>query len=369
MNRLLIYCLVGVLGVGFVACRKETPAPKPTPQEVPSEKNGGYRGFYLLNQGAWKTNKSSLDYYDFAQGKYLRDVYTQANPEMVKGLGDTGNDIQEYGGKLYIVLNGSNKIEVLDARSTKHVGEVALPNARFICFWNGKGYATSYVAPDAGDNGEVVEIDTASYKILRRVNVGRRPEGLAAVDGKLYIAKSGADGVYEKTLTVVDITTLQVVGNIEVALNLQTIRQDSHGQLWVTSLGNYTDAAPSLYCLSKTGTEYTIAKNTGIACHGFDIRNDSLFYYSSIYNPSGQAENSYGIIDVKKREKLASSFLVGSSVQTPYCLRAEPGSGNLYITDALDYKSSGTLYCYSVSGTKKWQVKTGDLPACIAFVK
>ena len=38
-------------------------------------------GFYLLNEGVMQHDLASLDYYNYATGEYMRDVYTDANDE------------------------------------------------------------------------------------------------------------------------------------------------------------------------------------------------------------------------------------------------------------------------------------------------
>jgi hypothetical protein len=41
---------------------------------------------------------------------------------------------------------------------------------------------------------------------------------------------------------------------------------------------------------------------------------------------------------------------------------------DVYITDAKDYVTPGTLYCISPEGKLRWQVRTGDIPAHFAFL-
>lgn len=53
-------------------------------------------GMYLLNEGNMGSNKSTLDYVDFSQGYYVRNLYAERNPHVIKELGDVGNDIQIY---------------------------------------------------------------------------------------------------------------------------------------------------------------------------------------------------------------------------------------------------------------------------------
>ena len=53
-----------------------------------------YAGLYLLNEGNMGSNKCTLDFVDFDNGYYVRNLYAEKNPNVVKELGDVGNDVQ-----------------------------------------------------------------------------------------------------------------------------------------------------------------------------------------------------------------------------------------------------------------------------------
>jgi hypothetical protein len=61
-----------------------------------------------------------------------------------KTLGDTGQDIGLYNDLAFVVLNYSNKIEVINRYTMVHVATIdsGLSNPRFIAFW--KGYVTNW---------------------------------------------------------------------------------------------------------------------------------------------------------------------------------------------------------------------------------
>ena len=99
-----------------------------------------YAGLYLLNEGNMGSNKCTLDFVDFEQGEYARNLYAERNPNVVKELGDVGNDIQIYGSRLYAVINCSHKVEVLDARTCRRIGQVDIPNCRYVAFDGGYAY-------------------------------------------------------------------------------------------------------------------------------------------------------------------------------------------------------------------------------------
>ena len=153
------------------------------------------RGFYLVNEGNMGSNKCTLDYFDYFTGLYARNFYAERNPNVIKELGDVGNDIGIYGSKLYVVVNCSHKVEVLDSRTGTRLGQVDIPNCRYVRFYRGKAYVSSYVGPVLIDpdapKGAVYEVDTTSLKVTRKVSVGYQPEEMEIVDDYMYVANSG----------------------------------------------------------------------------------------------------------------------------------------------------------------------------------
>ncbi|MBR5745460.1 MAG: YncE family protein, partial [Muribaculaceae bacterium] len=105
------------------------------------------QGFYLLNEGNMGSNKCTLDYFDYPTSTYIRNLYADRNPNVVKELGDVGNDIGIYGEKLYVVVNCSHKVEILNARTGIRLGQVNISNCRYVTFHKGKAYVSSYVGP------------------------------------------------------------------------------------------------------------------------------------------------------------------------------------------------------------------------------
>ncbi|MDE6308513.1 MAG: YncE family protein, partial [Bacteroidales bacterium] len=152
-------------------------------------------GMYLLNEGNMGSNKASIDYVDFANGYYVRNVYAERNPTVIKELGDVGNDIRIYGSKLYAVINCSHKVEVMDARTCVRIGQIDIPNCRYIRFARGRAYVSAYVGPVSIDPdaqlGAVFEVDTATLSVVNQVTVGYQPDELDIVGEYLYVANSG----------------------------------------------------------------------------------------------------------------------------------------------------------------------------------
>jgi len=114
IQHLLLSLLAGAT-VLLSSCRKEEEIIRSQEEQVGKEaKTGPIQGFFLLNEANMGSNKSTLDYYDYKSGKYTRNIYAERNPNVVKELGDVGNDLQIYGERLYAVINVSHLIEVMD---------------------------------------------------------------------------------------------------------------------------------------------------------------------------------------------------------------------------------------------------------------
>lgn len=380
--RKILFLPLLCLAVLF-ACR-EIELVVPTEYEllpgVPIDPDARPAGMYLLNEANMGSNKSSIDCVDFRNAYYVRNIYAERNPEVVKELGDVGNDIQIYGNKLYAVINCSHKVEVMDVRTCKRIGQVDIPNCRYIRFAKGKAYVSAYVGPVAIDPnaqlGAVYEVDTASLAVTRKVTVGYQPDELEVLGEYLYVANSGGYRApdYDSTVSVVEIYGMKQIQKIPVGINLHRIRKDRYGKLWVTSRGDYNTIPSRFYVLDrkdKNSKEMVVKDTLDIPCSEMYIQGDSLYFYSVEWNKQTERNTvTYGIIDVRTGQLVTDHFITDGTEQDiviPYGICVHPTTGDIYVTDAKNYVSSGVLHCYDRHGKKKWSVRTGDIPAHMAF--
>ena len=373
---LLALCLMagGCRGeLPLVTSEEETVAP---PQE---DGSGGaeesVKGFFLLNEGNMGSNKCTLDYFDYATGVYSRNIYAERNPGVVKELGDVGNDIGIYGEKLYAVVNCSHFVEVMDARTAQHLGSVDVTNCRYITFHGGKAYVSSYAGPVQIDPnarpGKVVEIDTLSLEVTREVVVGYQPEEMVVTDGRLYVANSGGYRFpnYDRTVSVIDLETFQVVDTIDVAINLHRMEIDRFGRIYVSSRGDYYGTGSDVFVVDSRTNGVT--GSLGLAASEMCLCGDSLYMTSVEWSyVTNSNAVSYALYDVAKQEVVSRNFIADgtdSQIKIPYGVAVNPDTREIFVTDAGDYVTPGYLYCFSPEGRMKWRVRAGDIPAHFAF--
>jgi DNA-binding beta-propeller fold protein YncE len=376
MKKLNFYLLICVLS-SLISCRTdEYITREETEIGLAQPENTAIKGFYLLNEGNMGSNKATLDFFDYTTGTYHRNIYAEINPNVVKELGDVGNDIQIYGNKLYAVINVSNKIEVLDAKTAKRIKTINLENCRYITFKSGKAYASSYAGPVALDPnaplGKVVEIDTASLTIQRTAVVGYQPEEMEIVGNQLFVANSGGYKFpnYDKTVSVVDLNSFTETKKIDVAINLHRIKKDNYGDLYVSSRGDYYTVPSSLFLVdAATGL---VKKDFHISVSEMTIVNDKLYYYGNEFNYNTHAyTKSFGIIDVKTEQIISNKIIdqeYVDAIKTPYGIAVNPITEDIYITDARNYVSTGYVYCFDKNGHFKWKTEGGNIPAHFTFL-
>lgn len=343
-------------------------------------------GFYLLNEGKKDWDLASLDYYNFATGEYERDVYTDANPTVVMELGDVGNDIGIYGSKMYMVINLSNKVEVVDKRSVKRIGQINIPNCRYIKFYKGYAFVSSYVGPvvldgegsdeDVFQLGAVFKVDTTTLQVVDKCVVGRQPDELDIVDGKIYVANSGgySQGAkigYENTVSVIDIETFKEIERIPIANNLLSCKCDKRGILWVSSRGDYHGNQSMLYAYDTQ--KRRIVKTLDVRVGNTWMDGDSLYVISNEWSElsSGYSSGTYKIINTKTMEVVNENFITDGSdarISKPYGVAVNPITKDIYVTDGLNYIQLGFLYCYGQDGKMKWRLRAGNIPAHFVFL-
>lgn len=337
---------------GVCSCRQ--------PEVVPTEDLHFGRGIFVLNEGNMGSNKASIDFYDPQADTLYRNIYPTVNPTVVKELGDVGNDIGIYGGKLYAVINVSGKVEVMDLNA-RRISQVDIPNCRSICFEGGYAYVTSYAGPVMMDEhyeqkGYVAKIDTSSLSIEATCLVGFQPNGICSDGRYLYVANSGGYMApnYDSTLSVISLANFKEEKKITVGINLDATVYDPVGKaVYVSSPGDYFEHPADLY---KVDPESGKVTPMGFAVGKMQIKGDRLYYYGGAFG----AKAEIGYYDLRSGEKHLIGLSNADKLKTVYGILAT--DEGLYVTDARDYVTPGVLYRYSPDGALISEHRTGDIP-------
>jgi len=278
-------------------------------------------------------------------------------------LGDTGNDIKRYGNKIYIVVNVSSTIEVLDASSFHSIKQIdmkvgtAPKQPRYITFAGSKAYVSCY-------DGFVDVIDTVSLTVEQRIQVGTNPEGLEVSNGKLYVANSGGLSfpIMDSTISVIDLNTQLEIEKLTVGVNPGSIIKDNQGDIYVVSRGDYGSIPSQLYRIDSQSDSVveTFSFEVTSLC---SFENNFLIAYQ---DPSG-GSSSIGLFDPITESMINASYINTSAISTLYGIQYNPFNQRIYLTDAMNYTNTGFVKSYSSSGSFIVDYHVGLNPSKMVF--
>ncbi|GAB3199036.1 YVTN family beta-propeller protein [Pontibacter aydingkolensis] len=354
-RSLLTAAVLSVISLSFTSCDNEDSGP-----------SGAYaeNGVFVVNEGNFGYPTSSLSYYNKGTQEVQNNIFKKENQD--RPLGDVAQSMAFHGDRAFIVVNNSNKIEVVNRYTFKSEGVIeGLSGPRYFVALNGnKGYVTEWLPsnPDwSYNNGRVSVIDLNTFTVLKTIQVGLQPEKLLIAGGKVYVTNSGGS-----TITVISTVTDAIEKNISVTHGPNSLVLDKNNALWVLSSGfKNWQADPSTYsaaALTKiittanevTGT-YTFPEvSAGASKLVQSGAKDALYY-------------SYG--GKVYRQPIASESLSHTMVidKNFYGIGVDPETGYIYGGDANGFTGDGTVYVYNTEGTKVTEFRVGIAPNGFVF--
>ncbi len=365
-RNLLKYILVILACLTIPSCRKYTMSPGPTGMTSP------VNGLYILNTG--QADTSSLSFYSLSTKQITTDQYQTANGQ---ALGQTGNDIEIYGSKMYIVVTNSNVVDIVNPKTGKLIKQDSLLNLtiappwynykkqpRNIAFYKGSAYISCY-------DGTVAVMDTLTFSIKATIALPGcfYQEGLVAANDKLYVADTGL-GI-TNTVSVIDLATNKEIKKITVIPDPVSLAADNYGNVYVLSsytddFQNYNISPGGLTIIdSKTdnvkpnpipGTGHTEKSSIPITVNG------DLVYYAT-------GDNKIAVYNAKTQVPMSTSFVTdGTSIQYPYSIAVNAATGEVYIGDAKDRVSNSSIDVFDKAGKLEYVFATGINPVKIKLL-
>ncbi len=310
-------------------------------------------GVFILNEGKSGNNNAGISVYNPETHAVTADVYVAQND---KGLGDTGQDMIQYGNYVYVTVYGSSRLVKLDNEG-KEVASLSFSEEdgqpRYMAAEDGKLYVTLY-------SGKVARINAADLKIEKYVRVGKNPEQIVEEDDKLFVANSGWGE--DSTVSVIDIKTFEVVKTVEVVVNPNYL-QEAEGYVYVISYGDFGNIP---YTLSRINTRtYEVEEITTATL--MTEHNDVIYLANSVTDWSTyMTTTTFFTYDAKRGVLNNTSFLQDSpearklATKSIYMIEIDPNNGDIYIGIS-DYNNNGDVYRFTRTGEFVKEITTGSL--------
>lgn len=241
-------------GLLLASCESKNDPVTPTPP------SGTGTNVYVVNEGAYGSSSASVTLFDKATAKVTSpDIFQATNG---RTLGDVAQSMTIYNNYGYLVVNNSNKIEVVTLPDFKSVATInGLKQSRYLVTAGTKGYVTGWRSDQNANPlpGNLYVIDLTTNIITDTIATGRRPEKLLNNNGLIYVPNSD-----ENTVTVIDANQGKATGTITVADGPASLAADKNGTVWVLC-GGITKYDPMTYVVISSTPGALIRLGAGTA--------------------------------------------------------------------------------------------------------
>jgi YVTN family beta-propeller protein len=319
---------------------------------------GAYQsGVLIVNEGSFSSNNGDVTYYNSSTSLLEQTVFKNINGDFA---GKVLQSITVNGDDGYLVLNGGNKIEVVDINTFKRKNtftDLKLNSPRYLKVINGKAYITVWgpFKNSVLDDSYVLVVDTKTLSVVTTIDTNEGIENLL-YDGKLlFVSRNGFSG--SNALTVIDPSTNKIVKEINLTGEPMGMVLDANNKLWAISTGS----ASKLFRINATTFEVEQTIEIGSFTHG------NLATTPDKRNLIYAIENNVYKMAIEATVAPTAALFTAREVITFYGMDVDPKTGSIYIGDAKDYSSAGSAYIFNADGSFKNKVETGIDPNSFVF--
>lgn len=318
----------------------------------------------ILNEGAYQANNTGITVYDPEKKEVaVEELYAAANGRQ---MGDTGQDILVDGDDVFVSIYGSSYVARLNMQGEQqasHSFTAEEGQPRYMTAVGECLYVTLY-------SGNVAVLDRKTMAVQKLIPVGANPEGMAVLDGRLYVANSGWG--YDQTISVIDLAKGENVQTIPCAVNPQQLVVVD-GKLFLFAYGPYDENWNCPYPVQQVDVAKGTVADVTNACRGtmmgFDklllLQTDNDWTTNTTVNTFFTYDVTVGKLSTSMPFTDAPAELFSSNI---YMMECNPRTGEVYI-GVSDFVSPGTVYRFSATGYLLDTFKTGINPSQAAFFK
>lgn len=309
-------------------------------------------GVFLINEGNFMGGNGSLSFYSYDSSKIYNDIFLNVNG---RPLGDVPNSMTASGERIYIVVNNSGKIEVVEKNTLESVKTITGLHAprQISIISNSKAYVSSMYSDS------VTVIDLSDNTVSGYINIRRTSEAIAVLRNRAYIA----NWIGGREIMVINTDNDKIIDSIEVAVEPESMVIDKNKTLWVLCNGGWMRENFAELIAVNTSTNdierklVFPSKMSSPSCLQIDGDGSTLYYLES------------GVRKIKTDAMSVSSSpaFVPETGHFFYKLAVNPANGDILATDAVDYQQKGHLLIYSSTGILKTDERTDIIPGMMYF--
>lgn len=326
----------------------------------PGPVDTGPRGIYVVNEGSFLASNAELSFISEDRTSVSGSVFSTANPG--RTLGDVAQHAQASDGKLFVVVNNSRKIEVIEAGTHRWLRTITLTRApRAIeVVSTVKAFVTNM-------DSTVSVVDLGSGQVVKDIVVGANPEGLLRSGDRLYVFNGGWG--YGSSISIIDVTADSVLATIRTPPGPTYGVPGSSGLLHVLCTGSVAWGGG----IDVPGAVLTIDAASGTVVDTLHLSQPAGRIAVDATGDLYVTVTGQGGSGVSKLTGGSSPIVVSTSlvVGAFYGIGVDRDRSELYLSLAGDFVGNGTVQVHSLSGSpvRSYAVGIGVAPNGFVFLR
>lgn len=310
---------------------------------------------FVINEGNFMYGNATLSCLDTVKNDIQNDIFYKTNG---LPLGDVAESMTIWKNKGYIVVNNSGKVYIIDTRNGKYIGKITgLTSPRFVHFVNDeKAYITDLYA------GKISIFNPATGLVTGFIATSSHhsTEEMVQYGNLVFVTCWSGD----HSVLVINTLDDQIIAELQTGSQPCGIVLDRFKKIWVLCQSQPGNNSANKAQLQRIDPDKMLIDKSFNFSFGekpvklaMDEMGENLLFIlgNSVYKLSvladGLPEHPY--------INLQSTILYGLGV--------DPNNGNIYVSDALDYQQTGTIYRYAKSGRLLGRFKAGIIPGRFCF--
>jgi hypothetical protein len=334
-----------VISAAISSCKKD----QPLPPSNPAQPIAAGDGVFISDEGNFQGGNSKVSFYRFSDGSVIEDLFHPINS---RPLGDVCQSMTMINGSAYVVVNNSGKIEVCNPANLRS-------NATITGF-----VSPRYILPVSPAKAYVSDLFANAVSIVNLTTNTRtgsfafpgQSEAMIVANNQAFITCLNRNQVY-----VVNTASDAIVDSITIAPGGNSMQLDNNGKLWILCYGDYFTSTPggmyridpSTHIVEQSWPFTTFESPTHICANS---AGDTLYYLN--YGVYRFAANAAALPTVP---------FIAQSTQSFYGLGIRPVTGEIFVTDAVDYSQRGHVLRYSAAGVLTDDELVGVIPGGVWF--
>jgi len=327
-----------------------------------SDESGFQHGAFITNEGAFGNSNGSVSYLRQDSSESVNHLF-----EMVNGrpLGDVVQSFSIAGTKGFIVVNNSQKVEVVDLKSFESIGIIdGLEYPRYILAVNEE---KAYLSV-GNFTGQILVIDVATHRITDTIPCGMGPEHMILYNDQVIVANSGGWG-NDSTLTVIDTHSDKVIATWNTGKNPTDMVIDRNDNLWVLCKGKVVWEGWNI--AFESGSSLWVGNpDNGEVIREISIGSIGDFYWPQSIGIDPKGKNIYfleagGLYVINYQEQTQNPEALVA--KTFYGFGVDPETGRIYGLSAPSFTAAGWLMRYEPTGGLIDSIEVGIGPNHIVF--